>query len=259
MAIVIESLNKVYEEGSLFYWCNATGDVNMPGDPKGCIIIHKPEELPPIPHELYDTYFSEGDGAYNYVVNYKGAPAYAFGFLFTNEWINETLKLGDSPVYTFQEIVEKAVNDVFGNDELFRDCYFLYGEGTDPTGCELLIVVPYEQKDKIPLMQKAFSETREPNDLWGIIDGLAFDYRVRRTPVVVEIVETYRKRVVILTEDNEMPVRVAGDLCANGTIEFEPDDFFDRTTVALYDEQPDTRLEAYSSDNGREYGWPEKG
>ena len=67
---MIKSLNKAYQTDSMYYWCNAEGEVNYPGSG---FSTGDSERLPAAVKELYERYqFSPGCDANLYTVTYSG-------------------------------------------------------------------------------------------------------------------------------------------------------------------------------------------
>ena len=163
----ILSLNDAYQFNAMHYWCNAAGEINLPGDgilwPRnaGSMICHSEEDLPPKAKELYECFWSDGWAAKEYVVQFSGRTGFAFNFLFDEEWMNN-LKI---PAPLFRKIASYVISEKL-NNPLFENCAVLYGEETDPDGDELLIVVPYESYALIPDMRIFFDE----HDLWKAIE-----------------------------------------------------------------------------------------
>lgn len=60
------SLNDVSNDNSLYYWCNCTGDLNIPGC-KSCDIVTNTDMLPNAVRAVYDNFWGEGRGAQEYV------------------------------------------------------------------------------------------------------------------------------------------------------------------------------------------------
>ena len=84
-----KSLNKVYEKDELTYFCNACGDINIPG--KEGWWNGKPEELPRTARELYENCWGEGCGLPMYVVEYKCETAMAITALFDESYKDDLL------------------------------------------------------------------------------------------------------------------------------------------------------------------------
>lgn len=55
------------------------------------------------------------------------------------------------------------------NDSIFEHCSFLVGDGTDPLGSELLIVLPYEDRECIPQIEKNFAADKY--DPWAWLEN----------------------------------------------------------------------------------------
>lgn len=148
------SLNKVYENDELYYWCNACSDINIPGaDPSYCGDI---DELPIKQRNLYENYWNESAGCCMYVVDYKGNPAMALGYLFDASYLSDLLKKND----VSDEDMEVFYNAVYDCGTMLErtkevsDCEVLVGKDTDPDGHELLIIVPYARRNKIEEIAK---------------------------------------------------------------------------------------------------------
>lgn len=145
----MNSLNKVYENKELFYYCNTCGDINIPGsDP---LSYHDVDELPLRVRNLYENYWYEGAGCHMYVVNYKGSPAMALGYLLDESYL-EDLMNKDAVSAKDMQIFYNAILDyakMLDRDNNVAGCEILVGEYTDPDGHELLVIVPYELRGKI--------------------------------------------------------------------------------------------------------------
>ena len=143
------SLNKVYEDKELFYYCNTCGDINIPNtDPMS---YHDVDELPIKERNLYENYWYEGAGCHMYVVNYQGNPAMALGFLFDELYLSDILGKTDvtkEDMSVFYEAVCDYAKMLERKEEVIF-CEILVGEDTDPDGHELLVIIPYERKSKI--------------------------------------------------------------------------------------------------------------
>ncbi|NLT15388.1 MAG: hypothetical protein GXY05_13725 [Clostridiales bacterium] len=150
---MVKSLNDAYKHNTLFYFCNATGDINMPGDPMlgtGFYIVHTSEELPPKERELYENFWSEDGGGTQYVVRCEGKPGIAICYLFDRDYILELCGWdvnddigGDVIVKQFFSAVEAYAKEVEAFPVL-EGCSIFVGDNTDPVGHELLVFVPYE-------------------------------------------------------------------------------------------------------------------
>ena len=145
----MENLNKIYDNDQLFYWCNAAGDINIPGtDPWS---LHDVDELPLKERNLYENYWSEDMGFWMYVVNYKGNPAMAINCLFDKSYLADLLDKED----VSQEDMKRFYNAVFDfammleREKEVAGCEILIGEDTDPDGHELFVIIPYDKRSEI--------------------------------------------------------------------------------------------------------------
>lgn len=202
-----ESLNDVYKRNEIHYWCNCTCEINLPGDLGD--EYHTSDELPPQAKELYETYMSEGNGCLKYVINFRGKTAYAFGILFHEEWI-KNLQIPGSEIFSY---IERMSAEIFPED-LFENCTFLFGDNTDPTGSELLIVLPYDEREKIPEIQTGFFDNTF--DPWKWIETHA-EFPTKMFNVNISIFHTGNVR--ILARNIKEAGKIAEKLCGDGTIE----------------------------------------
>lgn len=142
-------LNNVYENDELYYWCNTCGDINIPNMP--LLYCGEIDELPMKQRNLYENYWYEGAGCNMYVVDYKGKPAMALGFLFDYSYLSDLLNNNDVSNEDM-EVFYNAICDcgmMLEKNEHALDYEVLIGKDTDPDGHELLFVVPYEKRSKI--------------------------------------------------------------------------------------------------------------
>lgn len=143
----IISLNDVYENNEMFYWTNCMGEINMPGDPKGKIIIHRKEELPESARSVYaQTEF--GAGLRNYVVSFHGKVGFLISVLIDESWLQDVLEKDD--VDAESEELLRWLPDIVGRiqDKMEQDFGIqssrysvLIGKNTDPDGHELMFFV----------------------------------------------------------------------------------------------------------------------
>ena len=146
---MITSLNEVYENNEMYYWCNSCGDINIPNMPP--MYYGEIEELPIKQRNLYENYWDEGTGNMMYVVDYKGKPAIALGYLFDEGYLSDLLN--KSSVST--EDMEAFYNAVYdcglmlSNKDELNGCDVLVGENTDVDLHELIVIVPYEKRNHI--------------------------------------------------------------------------------------------------------------
>lgn len=156
------SLNNVYENKELFYCCNCCGDINMPHSHP--LSYHDSDELPIKERNLYENYWCEGMGCHMYVVNYKGNPAMALGYLFDESYLCDLLNK-DEASKEDMEMFYGAVSDyarMLENKSEVSFCEILIGKDTDPIGHELIVIVPYEKRSKI-------------NEIANYLDGVVYN------------------------------------------------------------------------------------
>ena len=136
---MIKSLNKAYQTDSMYYWCNAEGEVNYPGSG---FSTGDSERLPAAVKELYEHYqFSPGCDANLYTVTYSGEDGMLLTTMFNSNWM-------DVPaVKDAKQKARKALRSIA--TELTRQCKpwgtVLFGEDTDPEGDEIALFVPAEE------------------------------------------------------------------------------------------------------------------
>lgn len=136
---MIKSLNKAYQTDSMYYWCNAEGEVNYPGSG---FSTGDSERLPAAVKELYEHYqFSPGCDANLYTVTYSGEDGMLLTTMFNSNWM-------DVPaVKDTKQKARKALRSIA--TELTRQCKpwgtVLFGEDTDPEGDEIALFVPAEE------------------------------------------------------------------------------------------------------------------
>ena len=139
---MVYSLNEFYEKKQIFYWCNATGDLNGPGfsDTKSPEL----EELPAKVREVYERFWTEGRGANEYVVTLNGKTGLMLGWLFDYGYLEDLQ-------------VTVGANDPIQKDEYHAAVYaaanalsydyrnpVIYGKDTDPEGDEILLFFEYD-------------------------------------------------------------------------------------------------------------------
>lgn len=137
------SLNKVYENNELVYYCNACGEINIPEtDP---LSIHNPDELPLPALNLYENYWREGAGLTMYVVKYKGQFALAVAALFDDGYRDDLLTENGIAV-TDTEFFDAVMRVAKMYKMAFR-FETLVGQDTDPDGHEIVFIIPYDMCD----------------------------------------------------------------------------------------------------------------
>ena len=174
----VKSLNEVYEKNLIFYWCNASGEINVPGaDP---LYVGCQRDLPFEQRVLYGEFQKEDDPC-RYVVTYKGKAAMALGLLFDYDWLS-TLMCGvegkDDPLVKAAKGLLGYAIKRYGKWYLkaqFPDTEVLFGEDTDPDGHELLVVVPFEKRDIVTQVAAVMADSYAliAKDFGGLCGDLA--------------------------------------------------------------------------------------
>ena len=135
------SLNEIYAADELFYYCNACGDINIPGEEDPAkMYAHKPEELPMTALNLYENYWQEGAGLPMYVVEYKGQIGMAVTALFDRSYHDDLFKekgigVTKSEFFAAMKRVAKMYRNAFRYETMV-------GVDTDPDGHEIVFFIP---------------------------------------------------------------------------------------------------------------------
>lgn len=133
-----KSLNDVYERGELFFYCNAAGEIGIPGtDPWS---RHEPDDLPHSAWELYMNYWTEDSGLMMYVVEYKCEKCMALNVLFDRGYMDDLRVEYDIDVD--EDLFWEAVQNIADTYCAATNCETLVGKDTDPDGHEILFIVP---------------------------------------------------------------------------------------------------------------------
>ena len=145
------SLNEVYKNNLMYYWCNAVGEINMPGYPIGA----SPEVsvLPNGPRSIYMDYRGEGRGANEYVVTYNGQDGLALQWLFDYSWLTDLGLVNDENLDDMKKALHAAVQEAAVELQKVWDCPVLLGVDTDPDGDEIIMFIDarqlWDQKSKL--------------------------------------------------------------------------------------------------------------
>lgn len=133
---MIKSLNKAYQTDSMYYWCNAEGEVNYPGSG---FSTGDSERLPAAVKELYEHYqFSPGCDANLYTVTYSGEDGMLLTTMFNSNWM-DVPAVKDAK----QKARKAAPQHCNGTDQTVQAVgTVLFGEDTDPEGDEIALVCP---------------------------------------------------------------------------------------------------------------------
>ena len=166
----MKSLNEVYKENELYYWCNAVGEINIPSAP--LMYCGHVDDLPPKIKELYNENWNEGCGYYTYVVSYRGHPGMALSILFDKDYMAGVLNK------TEESFSEDDSNSFFScickytegleKSPACKGLEFLVGNNTDPDGHELLVIVPYEYRNRLDIPAGILA-----NDVYRGVENLA--------------------------------------------------------------------------------------
>ena len=139
------SLTELYKNDLMWYWCNETGDINVPG----AALAHygTTDDMPPAIQELFTEFWDKNSGVLKYVAVVNGVPGIALGLRFDRDYYKELAAdyviASDIPNETLYKKGTTAVIAVaadIANLIPFGDVYF--GEGTDPDGDEIVVFVP---------------------------------------------------------------------------------------------------------------------
>lgn len=165
----IKSLNEAYEKNLIWYWCNACGDINVPGALP--MTIGHPDDMPPTARRLYEKYWSEAGWPTRYVGNCEGQYGLFLCYLFDYEMCVGTVfedidRMADA---FFEEVVMGVAKmlsrkPLFGANGDLSDCTIYVGNGTDPLGHELCIFIPEDKCEYADLLDRKIES-----------DGLVYD------------------------------------------------------------------------------------
>lgn len=151
--MAIKSLNEAYEKDELVYLCNASGEVTDPDNTERVLMTD--DEINSVltlrEQNLYRNYWTDGDDWCNrYVMRVGDRPALGICYRFTQDWCRNIVKVlsgSDTPdMLRLFLALSDAARMAF--EPLVPGCDLYIGDGTDPEGHELLVVVPYEMRDK---------------------------------------------------------------------------------------------------------------
>lgn len=161
------SLNAIYAQNDqLFYWCNATGEINMPGDDDSAC-GHAPDELPPKCREIFERHFVEGGECNKYVVTFKGRVGLLLVALHDEYEVSDSCGLHPNGKNAAEEDKVKMAMAMYSyllkqrvanmeTDPVFDGCTLIYGDYTDPIGHELALFVPETELKRLPELEDCF-------------------------------------------------------------------------------------------------------
>lgn len=157
----MKDLNKLYEEKTLYYWCNAVGDLNIPGYP--LLACPTADKLPPDVREVYEKYWSENGWECRYVVTCDGETGLLLNYLFDHSWIKDMIEEKELKPFSDEDrskLLHIAVDATVGIVEDYirskteKRFEILVGYDTDPDGDELGVFFPISE-----LENNAFVDT----------------------------------------------------------------------------------------------------
>ena len=154
--INVVDLSKLYEDNSndtMFYWCNACGDVYLPSDVD--IVLHTEDELPPKIKRIYDSLECECNETNEYAVTICNKSGILLVALYPYQFVADILKI-DERSQKAQDATEQLSLDLksFGNSlaaelkKIDPNCEVILGIHTDPEGPELGVFVPFYEDEQ---------------------------------------------------------------------------------------------------------------
>lgn len=167
---MVQSMNEIFAQHGLFYWCSSAGDIRMPGDGQR-YIVHHPEDLPPAVRQLYEAYQTEAGECMRHVVTYNGNPGMCLMALYDKSYYNDicddhgiTNKTCAQEAILldvgFQLLIQQA--ERMSKDPVFEGCTCLVGNKTDPDGHELGLFIPAKMAKNIDTIEKEFCQYLYP-------------------------------------------------------------------------------------------------
>ena len=156
MSDKIISLNELYEKNTLYYWCNAFGDINPPDNPMRCGEL---DDLPYYERDLYENYWSERFWGNLYVVSLNGDPGMLLTYL-VDYGMAEDGKETDGYGALYDAATKCA--EWLANSGGHPGTKVVLGKDTDPIGHELCVFVPYRLRDDIEYIAKELDESVYP-------------------------------------------------------------------------------------------------
>lgn len=133
------NLNEVYKNDTLYYWCNALGEINYPGDRRTAAA--EAERLPAKVKELYESFQFNPHGCNDidvYTVTYNGVDGMLLMELFSEDFICEAF--GKNANEKLEGVLRSTAKELSKRCEPWGTV--LLGIGTDPDGNELGVFVP---------------------------------------------------------------------------------------------------------------------
>lgn len=163
-------MSKLYKDGEdvMFYWCNACGEVNLPGDIG--IVLHKEDELPLHIQSIYANLECECNETNEYAANICNKSGILLMALYPYQFVADVLKIDERSQKAQDATEQFALNlKAFSNDLLAEfkkidpNCEVVLGIHTDPEGPELGVFIPFFEDEKpvennLSAVRKRFNE-----------------------------------------------------------------------------------------------------
>ena len=149
-------LKEAYDAKTLQFWSNSAGDIFNPKTGDDCSV----EEMPFKLKNLYLNYWGETYYVPVYVAECNGEPAIVFNYLFDESYIEDVSEKLEE--YKSSADMNRAWCAVHDLANLLVDrlpgCTVFAGEGTDPDGHEMSILVPYRRRNMLEGIDKDLAE-----------------------------------------------------------------------------------------------------
>lgn len=161
---MVQSINEIFAQHGLFYWCSSAGDIRMPGDGKR-YIVHHPEELPPAIRQLYEAYQTEAGECMRHVVTYNGFHGMFLAALYDKSYYIDICNdhgIKDLTCARETILMDVALQllyrqaEIMDEDPAFDGCTCFVGNNTDPDGHELGLFIPAKLAKNIDTIEKDF-------------------------------------------------------------------------------------------------------
>ena len=163
-------MSKLYKDGEdvMFYWCNACGEVNLPGDIG--IVLHKEDELPLHIQSIYANLECERNETNEYAASICNKSGILLLALYPYQFVADVLKIDEQSQKAQDATEQFALNlKAFSNDLLAEfkkvdpNCEVVLGIHTDPEGPELGVYIPFFEDEKpvennLSAVRKRFNE-----------------------------------------------------------------------------------------------------
>lgn len=163
-------MSKLYKDGEdvMFYWCNACGEVNLPGDIG--IVLHEKDELPLHIQSIYANLECECNETNEYAASIRNKSGILLLALYPYQFVADVLKIDERSQKAQDATEQFALNlKAFSNDLLAEfkkidpNCEVVLGIHTDPEGPELGVFIPFFEDEKpvennLSAVRKRFNE-----------------------------------------------------------------------------------------------------